>query len=213
MPIERYASLRDQVYAHIRHQIITQQYNFGQKINIADLARELNVSNTPIREALSKLENDGLIVNVPNVGVSVTPMTKEIFLKHTQAISALLIGCYIDCINANKQDKLISLLESRFEHQKKLSQNGFSEEYTLSALNFDRAFIDACDNELLSDTFNARMDWLILSTLHMYKNDENGIKHNLDEHEMILSATKSGDAREVTQLLFTHLQKQPYKCP
>ena len=47
------ASIKDQIYDLIRHKILTQELIFGEKINIVSITREFNVSNTPVREALS----------------------------------------------------------------------------------------------------------------------------------------------------------------
>ena len=49
-------SMRDQVYEIIKNRILSREYSLGEPINIVHLSKELGISNTPIREALSQLE-------------------------------------------------------------------------------------------------------------------------------------------------------------
>ena len=78
MNIQR-ITVKDQIYEIVREKILTQEYELGSKINMLELSKELNVSNTPIREALSMLERDGLIINKPNAGPSVVDFTESSF--------------------------------------------------------------------------------------------------------------------------------------
>ena len=59
-------------YDEIKKQIIDGKLNKGSRLIIQDLANELNISSTPVREALAKLESEGLIENQPHVGAIVT---------------------------------------------------------------------------------------------------------------------------------------------
>ena len=62
------AILRDTVKEHLLHQIHAGQIKFGNSINLAALARDLKVSVTPIREALSQLEQSRILKAIPNRG-------------------------------------------------------------------------------------------------------------------------------------------------
>lgn len=59
-------------YDEIKKQIIDGKLNKGSRLIIQDLANELNISSTPVREALAKLESEGLIETQPHVGAIVT---------------------------------------------------------------------------------------------------------------------------------------------
>ena len=60
MPQLQRLSLKAQVYEIIRQKILQQEYALGEKINIDTVADELKISNSPIREALMMLSQDGL---------------------------------------------------------------------------------------------------------------------------------------------------------
>ena len=61
-------TMKNQAYEIIRKKILNQSYIPGEKISIASLTEELQISNTPIREALSMLEEHGLVEITPNSG-------------------------------------------------------------------------------------------------------------------------------------------------
>ena len=84
--------MRDQTYRIIRERILNQHYRFGERINIDILSRELGVSNNPIREALTVLEQDGIITITPNVGAKVLEFTAESYRELTETIEILLVG-------------------------------------------------------------------------------------------------------------------------
>ncbi len=70
-------SLVDQVYDRLREQIVTLALPFGSKLNVSKLQEEFGVSSTPVREALNRLHNDGLIEFENNVGARVIDFSEE----------------------------------------------------------------------------------------------------------------------------------------
>lgn len=69
--------LQSMVYEKIRDKIIACEYSPGTLLKEELLKVEYDVSRTPIREALARLENEGLIVIKPKKGILVTPITME----------------------------------------------------------------------------------------------------------------------------------------
>ncbi|HEX9560720.1 MAG TPA: GntR family transcriptional regulator, partial [Candidatus Dormibacteraeota bacterium] len=67
-------TLTDSVYEAVMELVMDQHIKAGARVNIDLVARQLNVSPTPVREALARLEMDGLVVKEPLRGYSVTPM-------------------------------------------------------------------------------------------------------------------------------------------
>ncbi len=70
-------SLVDQVYEKLREQIVTLKIPFGSKLNVSRLQEEYGVSSTPVREAMNRLLNDGLIEFENNVGARVIDLTED----------------------------------------------------------------------------------------------------------------------------------------
>jgi len=68
------ASLADETYDTIKAKILDHGISPGEHVGIDELARELSVSQTPIREALARLESDGLVIKIPLRGYEATDL-------------------------------------------------------------------------------------------------------------------------------------------
>ena len=70
-------SLVDQVYEMLRGDIITLRRPLGSKLNVNELQDELGVSCTPIREAVNRLQQEGLVVYENNVGAHILDLDQH----------------------------------------------------------------------------------------------------------------------------------------
>lgn len=80
-------SLVDQVYESLKNRIIKMEIPLGTKLTVIKLQEEYNVSSTPVREALNRLMNEGLIDFENNVGAKVIDITEK-DVKELQELSA-----------------------------------------------------------------------------------------------------------------------------
>lgn len=76
-PINRPTTLKAHVYALLREAIVSGKYKPGQRLNESQLARELNISRIPIREALMQLHEHGLVMNHERRGMFVTELEDD----------------------------------------------------------------------------------------------------------------------------------------
>jgi DNA-binding GntR family transcriptional regulator len=77
----RHRTKQEFVYQTLRDAIIRCELPPGERLVIDDLARKLAVSAIPVREALQLLQSEGLAVNVPHVGATVAPISRESILE------------------------------------------------------------------------------------------------------------------------------------
>lgn len=77
MAVIKRVSLVDQVYDKLRERIVQLKIPFGSKLNVSKLQEEYGVSSTPVREALNRLLNEGLIEFENNVGARVIDITED----------------------------------------------------------------------------------------------------------------------------------------
>ena len=77
MAVIKRVSLVDQVYEKLRERIVQLKIPFGSKLNVSKLQEEYGVSSTPMREALNRLLNEGLIEFENNVGARVIDITPD----------------------------------------------------------------------------------------------------------------------------------------
>src|SRR3954469_8979398 len=73
MAIQRHKGLADDVYGAIFNKLMALEIAPGSRITVDGLVRELEVSHTPIREALGRLEGEGLVVKTHLVGYNAAP--------------------------------------------------------------------------------------------------------------------------------------------
>lgn len=73
----RAATAPDEVYLHLKRMILDGALKGGERVNVIAVARALQVSRMPIREALRRLDSDGLVTIRPNRGAVVTRLTPE----------------------------------------------------------------------------------------------------------------------------------------
>jgi DNA-binding GntR family transcriptional regulator len=88
-PEEKRKNLYEQVYFTIKNAIVSGEFAPGEKLKEMSLAKQLKTSRTPVREALRKLEKDGLVVFSPSQGVIVNKLSKEMVINLYECWSVL----------------------------------------------------------------------------------------------------------------------------
>lgn len=74
-------NLNNQIYQILKEMIADQRFNPGGSINVEQLTHELDVSRTPVWEAIRRLEQEGIVVHVPHKGVRVRELTRVMALE------------------------------------------------------------------------------------------------------------------------------------
>ena len=77
MDVNEYLPLRDVVFNTLRQAILTGEMEPGERLMEIQLANKLGVSRTPIREAIRKLELEGLVIMIPRKGAEVAEITEK----------------------------------------------------------------------------------------------------------------------------------------
>lgn len=85
------ASLADKARDTIRKAILEGTFRPGEKLSIEQLAGELGISRTPVREAIKSLENDGIVRILPNKGIVIQRLSRD-ELRERYAVRKLLEG-------------------------------------------------------------------------------------------------------------------------
>lgn len=200
-------SRKEQVYHTIRDRILSQEYAIGSKLNIRALSSELKVSNTPVREALSMLEMDGLVSFRPNTGFQVFQLSKEEVTSIEETMSVLLIGGYALCLQQEKIPDLIHQMEARLEMQKKTIYKGSSMEIAKAAIAFDEVFFSVLNNKELIRLYQTILDKMILLIFYDHTRGNSNLFAEFHEHEQILKAVKGGNSDQVMELIVQHFSR------
>lgn len=107
-------SLRGRVYNILRENILNGKYAPGDNLIEMKIAAELNVSRTPVREALRQLELEGLIESIPNKGVTVKGITVK-DMEDIYKIRVLLEGLAAKLAVENIADDEIKKLQEIYD--------------------------------------------------------------------------------------------------
>lgn len=200
-------SMKDQVYEIIKEKIFALEYGFGDTINISSLGSELGVSNTPIREALSRLEVEGLVTFTLNSKVQVIDLTEELYKNIDHTFFSIISGCYTTCYLEGKIDNLLKLMEEAILEQERALKDKEYMNYAFKAIEFDRCFVVATGNDYLLNTFDTKSPILYLLTRYTHQHPEPNREFNLNEHRQILGAVRKNNFMSAQKLIYIHYDK------
>ncbi len=210
MPIKKpnKATIKDQVYEIIREMILRQEYRLGEKINIDTLAATLNVSNSPIREALNMLEKQGIVENIPNIGSHVVTFSTTAYREISDSMHLVLSGSYDICLRQNTIDDAIRNMRDALRMQKSTVDSKDLYAFMKHTLAFDKSIVCATQNSYLLSIYERMEDIYFLIVLYSHQRSDDEHRENLFEHSMILENIEKGDSAAVKAWLQVHYDKR-----
>ena len=214
MAVLKKTSMKHQVYELLRERILNQTYGFGEKINMLELSQELEVSNSPIREALSILENERLVVFKPNAGPSVIEIDEVIFDEVKSTATVLLMGSYEQCVAFGVLDEVIASMESYLEQQEQLLDDHSPESlYKFADLSiaFDVTMLKALKNSTLNQLYDSFFNRLYMVVIYNHQHEGLDRNQNIAEHRLILQAIKDGRHDDVKKHILSHFNRSVTK--
>jgi DNA-binding GntR family transcriptional regulator len=200
----RHQTLRQQVFDHLREEILSSRLRPGQELNELALSAELEVSRGPIREALSRLESEGLVKVTPRRGAIVAELTDEEFVEAYQvreALETLAIRLAVPRIEADELERLRALHEEMTE----FVANAQIKEFFDANSAFHQQIVDASGNAKLGEHYRllmAQMGRYLPRSLTL----RGTIGSSPSEHAAILAAIEAGDPEEAARLLGIHIE-------
>ncbi len=160
-------SLKEQVIDAIRDAIIEGKFKPGEKIPELELAKQLGVSRTPIREAIHILEQQGLVLIIPKSGTFVAEVVpKEVrdSLYTRIALEELALRQAIERSNAEEWENLCKKLGCILNSMREAGEKGDTIAATELDIEWHTTLIDAAQNRSLSRVWRATgLQYLIWS--------------------------------------------------
>jgi DNA-binding GntR family transcriptional regulator len=203
-------TLTDSVYEAVTELVVDQHIEAGARVNIDLVARQLNVSPTPVREALARLEMDGLVVKEPLRGYTVTPMLDTKNLNDLYDVRRLLEPFAARCAAERRDDRVVHILDRENDDMRRMASTGdvtFHDyrAFTLQDARFHEAIAGTSGNSLLSDTLRRLRSHLRLYRVyHRYYTVAIGAA-TVIEHDRILDAIRAGDGAAAEQAMLDHI--------
>ena len=207
MNINEYLPLRDVVFQTLRRAIITGEFAPGERLMEISLANQLGVSRTPVREAIRKLELEGLVTMIPRKGAQVAKITEEnlrdvIEIRITLEEFAASIACQrID--EEHKQE----MREMYDQFKKAVEDHADLLELVEKDEQFHDSIVHAAKNKRLISIINSLREQFYRYRLE-YLKDSSTHADLIEEHASLMDAIFQHDEERAKNLLRHHLRHQ-----
>jgi DNA-binding GntR family transcriptional regulator len=195
----------DFAYQFIKSKILSQEYGPALQLKEVHIANKLGLTRTPIREAMIKLELEGLVRIYNNKGAFVSQISeKEIedLFEVREALETKAAYLAIRRANRDELDNIRQALEAR----EKFITRGILKNYLLSELDFHYGMLKLCKNERLIGIWENLHTQLCLARFRSSMIDKRYLSAH-KEHKQILLYIHKGDYEKTKQLLKAHLLK------
>jgi DNA-binding GntR family transcriptional regulator len=197
-------SLGNQAYQELKRIILERQIPPGGKLNEGDLAQALGISRTPIREAINRLEKEGLVKIIPQRGAYVVQLTEkdiyELFLirENLEGLAAYLAATKVS-------EKDIAKLESAVEGFSEPFDEKETRRYAREDFKFHQTVIQFSEARRLIGLISTLHDYIRIFRLTTV-GVSGRMKSSLDEHRGILEALRRRKAEEAEQRMREHIR-------
>ena len=201
-----YMPLRDLVFTTLRQAILKGELLPGERLMEIQLAEKMGVSRTPIREAIRKLEREGLVIMVPRKGAEVAGISEKM-LRDVLEVRMTLEKLALRLAFKRQGTDLIEKLEAA----EQAFQDAIEGEKLIDMAEADEHFhfliYEAADNDKLRELLNSLKENMYRYRLE-YLKDENYRRSLMEEHNAIIEAFKANDLEKGLEVTDTHIANQ-----
>lgn len=197
--------LRDIVYDRLKDDIRHGKLRPSEPLSENKLSKRLEISRTPIREALQRLAQEGLVRNVPGQGVTVAaPSMQEVFnVIHLRLlIEPELARLAAESIAAEDLEQLLRAVEEMEQAVEHENREAWSRADTL----FHETLCEACPNELLGEMalqMRNRLHYMTTKT----QTSQRRVGVCTHEHRAVVDAIAEEDAGTAQEAMAHHVEK------
>ena len=195
--------LRDETYRLLKKAIITGKIAQGEKVTIRKISAVTDLSLTPIREALLKLEQDGIVIR-STAGHFFTRRFSQKEIKQIFSLRILLEAYSAAEVIKNVTEEDISLLEQNVIESKKALKQGLINKVSELNMEFHDHLNAISHDEILQELQQRIADKVWINTSAALWAPGMATR-SLTQHEKIIEALKAKDLELVTQLLKEHV--------
>ena len=204
LQIEQYKPLRDIVFETLRKAILDGDLKPGERVMEVQLAEELGVSRTPVREAIRKLELEGLLVMVPRKGAYVADISiKDVLsvLEIRASLEGLGASLAAERITEEEVERLkVSAKEFEAMHEAN-DRDGMVEKDT----EFHSILLSASRNNKLLEIVEGLSDYVQRFRV-IYFTEYSDSKNIMEEHRKILEAIDERDIDKANKAAQDHIE-------
>jgi len=203
----RSSSKSSEVFEALRLAILSRKLLPGDALKEAHVARQMHVSQVPVREALLQLENLGLVTRVPDTGTTVTKLTRK------EMVELVEVRAHLEDLAFRLAAKRITPeLEQRLRKSaKEISRRASTDDYYAAAradLEFHRTVWRASGNTTLEKTLEKLCTAFYAFVSQQRRDAGEHLKDTLRQHEVLIDALLSKKASNISAAVNNHINEK-----
>lgn len=193
-------TLMNTAYTTLRERIVGGSLMPGTLLSENELAEELQMSRTPVRNAITHLESEGFVVSLKNRGVLVKEISGKEMLDMYEAMMSLLVYA-IDIKTERNSSIDMAKLEECLERQFKAEQEDDYFTYIQNTFLFNRIIVSSINNHAMMSIMDMYVDKMAMASYINYKMTPH-IKHYSANmlNKSIYDALKAGNDEEARRI-------------
>ncbi len=207
-PVEKPLTLRERIVDFIKDSVVSGRLKPGERVPEQEIAENLGISRTPIREAFRQLESEGFISVTPRKGAVVSPITdKDVSEFYT--IKSLLEGFAARTACEKLSPREIKKLENLNAQMKRCAEKGDIKGFFRLDNQFHDTFLKSCGNEklcVLVHNLVQQFERFRVTALSVPGRMGDSVK----QHDEIINAFRKSDAALVETLVRANAEKSGY---
>lgn len=205
--MDEYLPLRDVVFNTLRQAILYGELQPGERLMEITLANHLGVSRTPVREAIRKLELEGLVIMIPRKGAQVAKITEKDLndvLEVRLGLEELAMKCACERIT---DEELEAIREAALKFEECLSEEEGLSKLAQADVEFHELIYQATRNRRLIQIINNLREQMYRYRVEYMKDGK--VRSTLvKEHMEMYQALKERDAQKANEYMKKHILNQ-----
>jgi DNA-binding GntR family transcriptional regulator len=197
--------IRDEVFSSLRDAILDGHFEPGERLVEKDLAQQMDISRTPIREALRKLELEGLVAYTPRKGVVVVGVSSHDALE-IYTICGVLEGLAARLAASNRSDEDLAGLKNILTEMEKCIKKNKLDKFIPLHINFHNSCARASKSPRLCQMIISLREYVENFTEISY-GLPGRLQYGCEEHREIVEAIDKKDHNMAEQAARSHLQQ------
>ena len=196
-------SLVHRAYQEIRRRILDNEYPPAHQVLEQDLAADLGMSRTPMREALVRLQNENFIQLIPRHGMRVVPLSLQDLRDTYEVLTALELAAVERLVRSNPDRRALAPLDRALDDMDAALKQRDRDAWVKADERFHRTLIDLCGNRRLAAVAYTLWDHghrARMTTVRLRP----ALGSSNKEHRDVVEAIKRGDWREARALHTKH---------
>jgi DNA-binding GntR family transcriptional regulator len=202
--LRRRSSAAARAYEVAKARLLDGSYQPGALLSENELARELGISRTPVREAFLQLEAEDLIELYPRRGALVKPIEPSEADDVLEARLLIETHCVIRVAQGDR--RLVGLLRDLVDEQELAVRTADGPPFVIADREFHRQIVDANGNPLLTRQYDALRDRQQRIAVSAVARDPERVARFIAEHAAVVEAIATGDGRLAAERIDAHLR-------